>query len=570
MKVKVNRSLHLVSATSAARKETFRGRDYLAIPVVALVEGVIWPVNAESPEYVTADAYSMAPEGWNGRPVFPGHPVRGGTQVLGNTPEILEKEQFGYIFNAGVVDGKLTMEAWLNAEDAEAAGEHAVEIYTRAEAGEPIEISVGAIVLMEEVEGEYNGTAYSGKWLEVIPDHLALLPNGDIGACSISMGCGVRTATVHRMAAKGYELVNGKEKEVPEKDKKEKPARRSLKDRLLASLRTLAPAGRSDSEVRSELLEALEEKEPRLALYGWVVDVYENEGLVVYCMYDEEYDMDLYVRDYKWDGKTAIIGDLYAEVEAHTVYEIEDDENQANEVLITQLRAAQKLTPKTAAAPCGCGNKTTTTPTSATTGDTGMKTRDERITALIAASAALVTTGKTKTAYAESDRKWLTDVPDAHFETIEKACSADAPPPNDGKPHPNDGGTKEIPTKPAEPKPKETVAEAAPETQEQFLARNPEIKRMVDRQLAQDKSRRTYLVGKLKTAQTEYDEAALTGMPLDELERLGRLLKATGPEPVSDYSGIATPHEVAASDSAPKAPDFNAAVRAATGKTKAS
>lgn len=560
-KVRVSRSLHLVGATGASRTETFRGRDYLVVPVVALVEGVIWPVNAETPEFVPLESYSTAPESWNGRPCFPGHPVRGGTQVLGNTPEILEAEQFGIVFNAGVTDDKLTMEAWLNEDDATAIGEVAVETYGRARDNKPIEVSVGVTVLMEEVKGTYDDTDYDGVWVEVFPDHLALLEKGDIGACSISMGCGVRTATVHRMATKGYTLVT-KEESLPKKVD-EKITHRSLGERFAGMFkRMLSPAGWSDTQVRSELIEALEEKEPRLKYAGWVVDVYDNEGLVVYCMYDEDYDLDLYVRDFTWDGKVAIIGDMFAEVEAHTVYEVEDDENQANEVLITTLRSAQKLTePKL----CGCGGtKPNPKPTTLAliTGNAkgaGMKTREERVTAMIAASG-----GK----FTEADRTGLVAMSESTFTTLEAVKPTDKP----NKPSPNTGGTEEMPTKPPQPDPdkpkgetKDTAAAAAPESQEAFLARNPDLKRIVDRAAAQDKARRVLLVGKLKTAQKEYTEPELEKMPTEDLERMARLLAATD---TVDYSGLASPRELESSESegAPKPPSLNDAIRAARAK----
>lgn len=283
--------------------------------------------------------------------------------------------------------------------------------------------------------------------------------------------------------------------------------------------------------------------------YGWVVDVYDNEGLVVYCMYDEAYDMSLYVRDYKWDGKTATMGTLYAKVEAHTVYEVEDDENQANEVLITQLRAAQKIVaePKAVSAPCGCGGNKTTTTTAATSvnKETAEMTKDERIAAMIAASGGKLT---------DADKTWLSAVPDAQLAGIEAANKVEAAP--------------------AAPVVVAPVAAAAapapvvvPETQEQFLARNPELKSLVDRQKAQDTARRSYLVGKLKTAQTEYSEAQLNEMPIDGLERTARLLKIGGPVDTSvDYSGMAVPRDASQNDnSAPPPPDQNAAIRAARG-----
>lgn len=556
---KVSRSLHLVSASGATRTGTFKGRDYLIVPVVALVEGVIHPINAETPEYVTADSYSLAPEGWNGRPVFPGHPTRGGEQVLGNTPDILESESFGIVFNAGVTDEKLTMEAWLNKDDAESVGESAVEIYDRASSGKPIEISVGATVLMEEVKGTYNDLDYDGKWIEVFPDHLALLPSGDIGACSIAMGCGVRTATLHLVTAKGYELVSRKEEVLPE-PKEPATKKRSLLQRLGGLLRMASPATRSDTEVRSELVEALEVKEPRVKYNGWIVDVYENEGLVVYCMYDEAYDMDLYVRDYKWDGKTAIIGDLFAKVEAHTVYEVEDDEDQTNEVLITQLRAAQKVVEQKAAASCGCGGKTT--PVAASTivqGESAMKSREDRIVAMIAASAALIAAGKTAPKYTDADKPWLTQVPDAHFEALESGVKETPA----AAPVATPAVVPAVATTEVVAKEKETL------TEEQFMAAAPaSLKRTLARAQANETARKNFLAGRLKTAQTEYDEAALGKMDIDELERLARMLKVGGPVEAADFSGLPVPRETYAGegDAAPAPPSYNEKIRAASGK----
>lgn len=314
--------------------------------------------------------------------------------------------------------------------------------------------------------------------------------------------------------------------------------------------RTASPAGRSNTDVQAELCEALEEVEPRMKYNGWVVDYYENEGLVVYCMYDEAYDMELYVRDYTWDGKTAKIGTLYAEVEAHTVYEVEDDENQANEVLITQLRAAQKVVAaQKAAGSCGCGGtRTTTAQTSASTGESGM-TKDERIAAMIAASGGKLT---------DADKTWLITVPEAHLAGIEATNKVEATP------------AAPVVVAPVAAAAASTPAPVAvvPETQDQFLARNPELKSLVDRQKAQDTARRTYLVGKLKTAQTEYNEAQLIALPIEELERTARLLKVGGPVDMNvDYSGFAVPRDAAQNDqgNAPPPPDQNAAIRAARG-----
>lgn len=178
------------------RTETYLGREWTVVPVVALVEGVIHAMNAKNAEFVPEDAYNdMTSLSWNGRPVFIGHPVDDqGRPVSGNTPEVLEALSFGQVFNVGFTDGKLTMEAWLDNERASAVPDGEALLARIAE-GKPIEISIGAFIEIDESAiGSFNGTKYQGKWITIAPDHLALLPEGDEGACSRKMGCGVRTA----------------------------------------------------------------------------------------------------------------------------------------------------------------------------------------------------------------------------------------------------------------------------------------------------------------------------------------------------------------------------------------
>lgn len=173
------------------RVAQYDGREYIVVPVVGLVQGVVHAMNAENPELVLSEEFSQAPAGWNGRPIFYGHPERGGVQVSGNSPDVLEQERIGIVFNTAIRKNKLTMEAWIDVVLAEA---RAPELLARARAGKAIEISVGAFVNTDDEVGNYEGQPYVGAWHDIVPDHLALLPAGDTGACSIDMGCGVRAA----------------------------------------------------------------------------------------------------------------------------------------------------------------------------------------------------------------------------------------------------------------------------------------------------------------------------------------------------------------------------------------
>jgi hypothetical protein len=173
------------------REETYQGRTYLVAPVIALVEGVIQGINSENPELALASVFGESPEGWNGRPVVMGHPQdASGEYVSANSPEVLDSWAFGQVFNTHLDGTKLKMEAWIDTEIAEAKTGNFAETIGRLTAGELVEVSVGIFVFIEDVSGVYLGQEYSSIWVDTTPDHLALLPNGLIGACSVERGCG--------------------------------------------------------------------------------------------------------------------------------------------------------------------------------------------------------------------------------------------------------------------------------------------------------------------------------------------------------------------------------------------
>lgn len=168
------------------------GRDYIVIPVVALVEGVRHAGGAPSPELVLAESFGRHVETWNGRPIVVNHPVdASGNAVLASSPDILESSYLGELLNARVEDGKLIVDAWLDLaaiQASESAG--VIAMWKKLIAGEVVEVSVGAIVYTKAETGTYKGKKYSGRWNIVIPDHLAFLDGGQIGACSVADGCG--------------------------------------------------------------------------------------------------------------------------------------------------------------------------------------------------------------------------------------------------------------------------------------------------------------------------------------------------------------------------------------------
>lgn len=181
------------------RHEIHKDQEHLVVPLVMLVEGVVFPSTAEAPELALADEFARLPAEWDGRPVVLDHPERDGQKVSATSPDILEEEQFGFLANTTRDGPKLLSEMWIDLSRAEALGEDnpditaAVDKFEKASQGEDVElseVSTGLFMTLENVSGKFNGEEYSGIWRDVRSNHLAVLPEGTVGACSVEMGCG--------------------------------------------------------------------------------------------------------------------------------------------------------------------------------------------------------------------------------------------------------------------------------------------------------------------------------------------------------------------------------------------
>ena len=169
----------------------WNGREHLVVPVVMLQESVIHAVNAPTPEFVPLASLSATPHHWNDKPLMLGHPIRDGQQISANDPAVLEAKSLGCIRNARMKGRKLVCEAWVDIAKAVKLG--ATKLLDRLRNAEPVEVSVGAFVTTHQRKGIHNGKSYDAEWLQIVPDHLALLPES-VGACSIAMGCGANRA----------------------------------------------------------------------------------------------------------------------------------------------------------------------------------------------------------------------------------------------------------------------------------------------------------------------------------------------------------------------------------------
>lgn len=176
------------------RTEKFGGRDYMVVPVVALVEGVIQGATAEYPELALASEFGKFPAGWNGRPVVMNHPEivhnNQAIKVSANSPGILEKYQFGFVFNSRLDGTRLLQEAWIDVDRANKLNDDSKAVIQALKAGKTVEVSTGLFTGVHKTPGFLGNERYEAIWEGVVPDHLAFLPEGQFGACSVEDGCG--------------------------------------------------------------------------------------------------------------------------------------------------------------------------------------------------------------------------------------------------------------------------------------------------------------------------------------------------------------------------------------------
>lgn len=171
------------------RTEQHQGRVHIVVPVVMMVEGV--HNGSAGPLLHLAEDLGRFPESWNGIPVTVQHPEQDGQNVSANSPDLIDNQTIGRVYNTHMDDGKLKAEVWL---DEEKLKHLSLEALNYIQLGRPLEVSIGVFTEEENVPGTWNNIQYEAIARNHRPDHLALLPGGE-GACSWAAGCGIRANT---------------------------------------------------------------------------------------------------------------------------------------------------------------------------------------------------------------------------------------------------------------------------------------------------------------------------------------------------------------------------------------
>lgn len=498
--------------TAEIRTAQFDDHEHLVMPVVALVgDVVVRPLNSTGPEFVPADVLAMAPGGWAGRPVVANHPA-GGT-ASANEPRTLEEQAFGLIFNPEFSDNRLRVEAWVDPIRVAKVGgdsERVLETAQAAMAGEqvePLEVSIGAWVSMEEVSGiSPSGEPFEFRWAVIVPDHLAVGLEGSQGACSVDMGCGgprvasaaKPTKNVAQMrAAKGGTKV-------------EQP---NFLQRIIDKFRINQEDGTSDDELRNNLWSALNSVEPG---FEWIEAVFQETGKVVYAVFRDEMFM-LFRRSFEMaDNGEVTLGEEAEQVE------------ETREFTPVAARAADDQTAAAdGAASCSCGNNQ---PKAAQ--EEGVTPMTEKVTKLVDGLVAC-----DGAPFTEDNREVLTALPEEALEALSaKYLEEEAPTEGAAGGEADEEGDEE-----------EGEGEGAAPTEETVTLSKPEYDEVMELAAARRKEvakQKKSLVAILSKAQAVYPLADLQAMGLEQLQGIAKLLKEATPDnPIGgpDFTGMGMP-----------------------------
>lgn len=171
------------------RSETHQGRPHIIIPAIMLRQGVL--SGSHGPLLHLAEEYGKFVGAWNGIPVTVNHPQEDGVHVSANSPAVIDSQVVGRVYNAMIDGDKLKAEIWF---DEGAIQKVSPETLRLIQQHSLLEVSVGVFTDDEMVAGDWNGTGYEAIARSHRPDHLSILWGpGVTGACSVEMGCGLRT-----------------------------------------------------------------------------------------------------------------------------------------------------------------------------------------------------------------------------------------------------------------------------------------------------------------------------------------------------------------------------------------
>ena len=174
----------VANLSGQVRTETLNDREFLVTPATLIVTGVL--KGSRGALYYPSEEIAKNVSDWDGVPVLLDHPDTGGTA---RTPDVINRQGIGTVFNAVVEDGKLKAEIWFDVSNTKAI---AFNVYRTIKVGQPVELSTGLRLkeTLAPANSVFNGKKYTHTVSNFKPDHVAILSEAT-GACSLQDGCGI-------------------------------------------------------------------------------------------------------------------------------------------------------------------------------------------------------------------------------------------------------------------------------------------------------------------------------------------------------------------------------------------
>ena len=509
--------LRAMADGSLLRTDSLHDKEYLVVPIVSAVgDRVWWPANSPVKELVPAEVLEAAYWSRNNRPIVAGHPKVNGEYVSANSPSILEQYSYGFTCNSTFEDKRVKVEAWFSREMAEKVGPAALNVISRLENGEMIEVSEGNYVVAVDEQGQIDGEEYKSKWITAINDHLATVNEG---ACNNEMGCGgPRVNQTSTLSVNEVSKMNDKTK----KD--------SMFRRMFASMSEALKAAMSNNELRTKLFKAVSEKEMGVDLV-YDEDVEAKTFIYRICIrygdyYDSyEYDYKLFRRSFEISGNDVTIMDDAVEVEW---FEGWRDKSAVVESE-TKLTASETVTE-----PCSCHNKEKEVV------PVNVNEKKTLITKLI---------GAAKSPFEESDRGMLEGMKEEKLTSLVSAYEGTGAVP--ASPETTVAPAAET-TPVVTPTTTVTTSQAAPDQVTISKEEYSDIKAAASAYRQQQEQHRASIISSIKTAQSAFTDEDLNSMPTPQLEKLATTLNVNEPASV-DYSvrGLSRPMSTEKKDHTP-------------------
>lgn len=173
--------------TGQVRDAKLYGRDYLVANATLIVPGVLH--GSQGPLLYPIDEVANSAVSWDHIPIVVYHPKSGSAK----NPAAVDKSKVGEVYNTVFQENKLRAELWFDAKRTEDIDSR---IYDALINNRQIELSTGLRTRNEQapLNSVYNAPTGPIPYTHIArsyePDHLAVLPD-QVGACSISDGCGV-------------------------------------------------------------------------------------------------------------------------------------------------------------------------------------------------------------------------------------------------------------------------------------------------------------------------------------------------------------------------------------------